>query len=676
LNRRLGTLPWDLGLLAATFLLALLPGAVSRAAAGFALTLFFPGYALLGCLRTPTRPTSLADLLHCGAASLAVTPLALRLAGLLVPFRRASILGLLLALPAFFLLLGALRPRAAARPGWRMTPPAFIAILILTVLLLVPTLFISSTPDGGETRIKGWDLDNHLAIAEAVSTRGLPPINPFLESRSPFYYHTFFHILLGAILVLTGPGAHGYLLMACLAVLLAAIFLGIFYRVVAELTGRDRVALLALPFVTFVGGFDAPALLGRALLAGERGSLPDLVLRQWNVDGWTSKREILVPTFFAGYYWAPHALAALIVFLLALLFLRKSETGFGAVGLAGACLASMAGYNGYVALGGAATLAILRGADFLRALSGASRHGREALLRSGLAGGTAVVLGWPVLSLYLGERGDQEKFRWAHPGPLLPVRIFLEFGPALLLGAAGLLRVWRARDLRLALMPFLCMGGVSLMILCCVVSTGENNDLAMRISMFSWIALAALGGFALDRIYPADRATTGGSRAARLAAGALLALGTASVVWFVLGASIAKPTLPADEVAAGRWIRYHIAPGRIVQGSPLRSSPDLVYLGGHPAALSDSWAGRLFYSDPGDFSRCMADLTQAFSTPDPAVACPTLQSLGVAALVIGPEEKAAFPLLARPLPWSCLESAFEQGSYRIFRLRPPIPLAS
>ena len=155
MSRRAGTLPRDLGLLAAALLLATVPSAASGAVAGLALTLFFPGYALLGCLRTPTRPTSLADLLHCGAASLAVTPLALRLAGLFVPFRRWSVLGLLVALPAFFFLLGALRPHAAGSSGWRKTPPAFFGILALTALLLIPTLTISPTPEGGETRIKG-----------------------------------------------------------------------------------------------------------------------------------------------------------------------------------------------------------------------------------------------------------------------------------------------------------------------------------------------------------------------------------------------------------------------------------------------------------------------------------------------------------------------------------------
>ena len=225
-------------------------------------------------------------------------------------------------------------------------------------------------------------------------------------------------------------------------------------------------------------------------------------------------------------------------------------------------------------------------------------------------------------------------------------------------------------------MPFLGMGAVSLLILCCVVSTGENNDLAMRISMFTWISLAVLSGIALDQIYPSNRAAAGGSRATRLAAGAVLTLGAASVVWFVVGASIAKPTLPADEVAAGRWTRSHIAPGRIVQGSPLRSGPDLVYLSGHPSALSDSWAGRLFYSDPGEFAQRMADLTRAFSTPDPSVACPTLRSLGIAAVVVGPDEEAAYPLLARPEPWSCLKNAFVQGGYRVYRVLPRTDLPS
>src|SRR2546425_7087625 len=39
----------------------------------------------------------------------------------------------------------------------------------------------------------------------------------------------------------------------------------------------------------------------------------------------------------------------------------------------------------------------------------------------------------------------------------------------------------------------------------------------------------------------------------------------------------------------------------------------LVYLTGHPAVLSDTWAGGLFYSDPKDFARRMASLREAFS---------------------------------------------------------------
>ena len=157
-------------------------------------------------------------------------------------------------------------------------------------------------------------------------------------------------------------------------------------------------------------------------------------------------------------------------------------------------------------------------------------------------------------------------------------------------------------------------------------------------------------------------------RIVRVASLTALALGFLSVAWFAIGAAVAKPTLPADETAAGRWIRAHVAPGLVVQGSPLRDNSDLVYLTGHPAVLSDSWAGRLFYSKPEDYSLRMASLRQAFSTPDSTVTCPILQSLGLAALVVGPPEERDFPLLARPQPWPCLSEAYHRGTYRVYRL--------
>src|SRR5207247_10052233 len=79
----------------------------------------------------------------------------------------------------------------------------------------------------------------------------------------------------------------------------------------------------------------------------------------WIVYGWVSNRGMLVPSFFASFYWVPHAVAAVVVFLLALLYLRRTEADTGAV--AAVFLASMAGYNGYVALAGAATLIVLGG---------------------------------------------------------------------------------------------------------------------------------------------------------------------------------------------------------------------------------------------------------------------------------------------------------------------------
>jgi len=329
----------------------------------------------------------------------------------------------------------------------------------------------------------------------------------------------------------------------------------------------------------------------------------------------------------------------------------------------------MAGYNGYVALGGAATLVLLRGIDLVRFLASGFRGGRD-ILRSALVGGFAILFSLPILDLYIGQRGDIEKFRWARQGPLGPLQIILEFGPALILGLAGLAIARRQENGRGGLLPFLLMGVVSLPLLCLVASTGENNDLAMRISMLSWICLAVFSGVALDCLFPAMPVPAGAPRIVRIASLAALALGFLSVAWFAIGAAAAKPTLPADEVAAGRWIRAQVAPGLLVQGSPLRDSPDLVYLTGHPAVLSDTWAGGLFYSEPKDFSRRMASLREAFSTPDPTLACPILRSLGLAVLVVGPPEERDFPLLVRLDSWPCLAEDYHRGTYRVYRLSP------
>lgn len=658
-------------LLVAALGLSMLPGALPGAMAGAVLALFLPGYALLQCLGTPVRTDRWLGLMECIAASLALTPLALRLAGLLLPFDRRHVLGELAVVTLGLLALGALRPRAPATRSCRRTPPAVLAIVATTILLLAPSLAVGPTPEGGETRVKGWDLNNHLAIAESVASRGLPPLNPFLASEAPFYYHAYLHILLGAVLVVAGEGAHAYLLIALLTLLLAAVFLFTCYRVVSELTGDDRVALLSLPIVSLVGGFDLVPMLARAFLERDRiGSAAEFFLRRWNVDGWVSNRGMLVPSLFATFYWSPHAIAAVVVFLMALLYLRRSDADIASVVAAGVCLASMAGYNGYVSVGGAATLVLIGAVDLKRFLGPGYRAGRGLLARAALAGGVAAILAFPVLELYTGQRKDIDKFRWVRPSWTTPLQIILEFGPALVLGLAGLAIGRRRENRTIGLLPFLSMLAVSLPALCCLASTGENNDLAMRLSIFSWIGLAVLSGFALNRTFPAPPAPARSSWKIRAAALAALSLGGLSVVWFAAGAAVNKPTLPADEVATGRWVRSHVPPGGLVQGSPLRDNPELVFLTGHPAVLSDTWAATLFYSEPDEVSRRMASLSQAFSNPDPAAACASLRSLHIAALVVGPPEERDYPLLGRADAWPCLAETHDQGAYRVYRMRP------
>jgi hypothetical protein len=653
----------ELLLLSAALLLCLAPHWAPALAGALPLALYFPGRALSMHLEPDRAGEGFRRaVLACGL-SFAITPLSLRLAGLALPFGKAMVLGVLGGFSLLLLLAAARRsprqvPRAAgaSHAGWAVAIP-----LLLTAALLLPGLWIGPYPAGGETRTKGWDLHNHQAVSEAIVYGGLPPTNPFLASSSPFYYHAYFHILDGSLLAVCGARAPAYGITAGLTIAAALLFLAVFYLVLADFTGRRRAALLALLPASLAGGYDLAPILLRIFRSHEFGTWGEVLAHRWNVDAWISHQKVFIPSLFAQFYWAPHAVSGVTVFLLALYFLEKENAGRWAFAGAGVCLAAMAGYNGYVALGGVITVALLRGSALLSFLVRPLQYRSATLRRSFPAGVTAMALSWPVLDLYFGEGGGVDKFRRVGAGPLLPIQLVIDFGPALILALCGALLAWRSPDLRKGLLPFLLMGAPALPLICLVASTGLNNDLAMRISMMIWIALAAYAGLALDLAW--------GTRRWRRAAVCVLLPGILATVWFAVGAAMEKPVIAADEVAVGRWVRRHVPRGMIVQGSPLRSFPELVYLGGHPAVLSDSWMGR-FYSVPADFDRNLEGLVAIFSSEDPVVSCAGLARMRVTALVVGPQEIGDFPILGRPLPWSCLDPVYHHGGYRVLRIRP------
>jgi len=182
------------GLPGAASLLALVPLTAARTAAGFALALFFPATRLLRCLRTPTRPDSLPDLLHCGAPpSGSASGSRLRSGPPLHPDQRPARPASPLRGPPGG---GTFRPRPPHRCAGR-GPAAFYLLLAATLALLIPPWPSPPPPGGGETRGEGVGPEQPSFHRGGDLHAGLPPVNPFLQSDSPFYYHTFFHILLG-----------------------------------------------------------------------------------------------------------------------------------------------------------------------------------------------------------------------------------------------------------------------------------------------------------------------------------------------------------------------------------------------------------------------------------------------------------------------------------------------
>src|SRR3989441_69830 len=137
-----------LALLVVALVLSMLPGEMAGTAGGALLGLFLPGYALMLCLGTPGRLDRLPDILDSVAASLAITPLALRLAGELLPFDRLHVLGVLIGVTLGFLVLGGLRPRLAVAPPPRRTPLAVLLIVVVSPFVFAATLGLGSAPEG------------------------------------------------------------------------------------------------------------------------------------------------------------------------------------------------------------------------------------------------------------------------------------------------------------------------------------------------------------------------------------------------------------------------------------------------------------------------------------------------------------------------------------------------
>lgn len=574
--------PWwvEIAALAALLAIALgLPG-LNLAGAGFLLFLA-PGWQVARLLGLRHKRGYALAWIALGL-SLALAPVVVYWTGIVLGFHPLSTAA---AMAGVVLLAGALaRLRPASQPApvdglpWQERRSRWLAGLLLAALaVMVAVPYIQVTLRGAlyPTEINDWA--KHYTVVWLLEQSGIPPRNLLYppQREEPFVYYYFFHIVVATLRLWSGQAlgmVSAFVIVTLLAVMDLAVLLGL---LVQRLFRQERAALWSLVFVTIATSFDFLSILPQTM---------EILLAQ----GWTLRAFVgLSPVFncqdrlvslYSAYLWAPHHVAAGLVFLLLALLLSLLGQTRRLAALLPLLLVALAGYSVYVAVPVFAALAIYALLDVAaRGRSVPGRRGRAiATALAGWAGvaGAFALLSLPYLrdllvvtsaesaglTLYIARNGRT----WYTGGVALhllgdhritrlldaPAHYLLHLGPALILGAAGWLLYrpeahrqrtgspatethtsqrdgsHRTSPERLAARFLALGGGAALLLTLFVASSGSLtgvtcNDFRMRGALPLQIALACFAGLAMSTSAPRSTgprrdAMTGNSRWRRL----------------------------------------------------------------------------------------------------------------------------------------------------------------
>ena len=395
---------------------------------------------------------------------------------------------------------------------------ALAAVLVMTSVISIPPLSnIGAADEAGNRYYRAYftaDFVWHMALAAEVAKFSMPPRNPFLAPRPIHYYWTYF--LLPAAVSATGPppvrnverclAANAY---ATGLLLMSAVFLAAF-AAVGRAWPAAAGAALALA---------ASSAEGAATLAGiwYRG-MPLAAVRDVNVDAmsaWVLKADRIDGLQRCLWYVPQHSMAyALGLVALTVVAAIGSTGSIGTIVLSGVALACSAALNPFV--GG--IFAVVYGAavviDAARRPASLSR-----IAVHGLAGIPVVlVVIWCVMNQMVEGAGGALRIGFSGPSRHWPVvGLLLSLGPALLVGASGLVPSRLARLDRVT--PFTALALVSLFLLYFVRLSVDEAWVAFRAGQMMLVALAVLAARFVAVGWNARRTLTVGLAGAALVAG-------------------------------------------------------------------------------------------------------------------------------------------------------------
>ncbi|MGE3277248.1 MAG: hypothetical protein AB7O67_19205 [Vicinamibacterales bacterium] len=470
---------------------------------------------------------------------------------------------------------GRWRPAVAAR-GDVVT----LAVLLLVVPLVVAWPFAHVGMDVGDglayrayfTADYVW---RRAVVAELAKGIFLPP-NPFYVGDTMHYY--WLPHLITAVEYRTVGRALGLdALLLTRSVLMDAVFVGFLYGV-ARLVARPLAAAAgiaaAILFTSFEGLY--------ALWEHWRLGVPMSLVRYLNIDALVRWEWGAMPIdgLHRVLLYQPHHATGYAMGLLGLLVVarRARAVDVPAFAVAGTLLGVSTLISSFGGLMFTAAAAVYEGVGVLRARAWwrATVHLSAAALPLALAAAGVTALD------YVDHGGAVLSFGLNPVSIVRPLAATaLSFGPMLLLGGAGALAAWRARES--ALLPFLTLIGVSIGFYFFVdIRDHQDVYVGWRVGHLSFMALGVLVAYGADR---AGRLRLR-PRVAVFGAAALVALASAPTVAIdivntqdVWNREMAAgfhwtQVLTPDDQAAFAWIQARTPTDSVFQLDPVARGTD------------------------------------------------------------------------------------------------------
>jgi len=631
-------------------------------------------------------------------------------------------------------------PKDSSQTGW------IVAALLIGFAVLGPVLaYFELETAQGYYPVQMEDWQKHYGVAFALRHTGVPPISPFFYGMFPdeqLVYYYFLH-LTGAALDLLQSGGP-YLHQAFVsAILLAALSFGCTFLLLAQtLFGSHKVAVWSLAFATVIGGLDIIPILHRTGQDYRQhfpdGPIPlDALLPRQHIDNWVSALSLRLNTFYSYYIWVPQHLTGLTILCLGcFLYLRVTERRKLLVILP-LLLFALLGHSTWIAVIGSGCLFLFA---LLQIVATYRRQGvpaaRSLFLGYAVIAGAFGLVAAPFILTLIGPTAPKSGIAFEIPkldswsllrpfqanfGPTLwarlldlPLHLFIEMGPLLVAGLAGLIYFWIRQKQNLAhhqpphpqppnlpisqsplptpnaLLPFFSLLLITGLLTVNLFASGrgwaelgliQNNDLGLRASMPGQLVLALFAGYFMAR-WPALRLARRWKWPLTGGLALLIGLGTLYAGWEFTAMGLAKystkPQLSPDAYQTLRDMSGVTPP----QEKPLPvvahrqhrgSSRFQLSLGSRPVVFSTGEVV-VFHNDVSDLALALELSEKAFDNSLPVWSYQMFQNLGADYIFVDPaaRDPVRHPEKYRHPPY--FEPVYRRGNYEIYKVQPlPYP---